>query len=375
MEEIVKDQIRKTPLFEPQERLGASFGEVFGWVMARDFGDPVEEQRRVRNAAGLIDLSFCGAIKVGGKEGAQFLHGLITNDVKGLEKGQGVRAAFLSGHGKIKAFCRVLCLGQEYLIINDPHTHDKIYKYVFPFSYAGDFKAEDVSDQYRILSVQGQKAQSVMKEVCFEPIPPLAEQAWVESLIAGQQVLVVRASHTGETGYDILVRAEGLKDLWDFILMKGEFHSVAPVGQTALDRLRIEAGMPVYGVDVDENNMMLEAAIADAVSFTKGCYTGQEAVAMATYRGHVSKKLSGLAIASDIVPSAGDTILKDDKEIGKVTSAIYSDSLGAVIALGLVKYGFFDPGTALEVIYGGEHLPATVVELPFYRAEKTNDLK
>ena len=144
-----------------------------------------------------------------------------------------------------------------------------------------------------------------MKEVCFEPVPQLNEYEWIETILAGQRVLVVRHSRTGEQGYDILVPAIGVKDVWDFLLLKGQFHSLAPFGLSALEVLRVEAGIPEYGTDIDENNMMLESGFEDAVSFTKGCYTGQEAVAMATYRGHISKKLSLIAFPINTTISVG----------------------------------------------------------------------
>jgi folate-binding Fe-S cluster repair protein YgfZ len=111
--------------------------------------------------------------------------------------------------------------------------------------------------------------------------------------------------------------------------------------------------------------MMLETGLADAVSFTKGCYTGQEAVAMATYRGHVSKRICGLRISSDVVPSHDDRVTKDGKEIGVITSALQSHKLKSVVALALLKYGFFDPGTTVVVESQGTSLSAVVVQLPF----------
>ncbi|HXG64782.1 MAG TPA: aminomethyltransferase family protein [Blastocatellia bacterium] len=371
MTESVERAAQRTLLFESQKELGARFAEFFGWEMAAEFGDHLLEVQQVRKGVGLIDLSYSGAIKVGGKEGAQFLHGLVTNDVKSLAKGKGMRAAFLTGHGKVKALCRIFSLGEEYLVINDPQTHEKVFKYVFPFTYAGNFKAEDVSDQHRILSVQGPKSLLVMKEVCFEPVPDLEEYGWIPTIIAGHHVIAARTSHTGEMGYDILAPAAGLKDIWDFILLKGAFHDIVPFGQKALDHMRIEAGIPRYGIDADESNMMLELGMADAVSYNKGCYTGQEAVAMATYRGHVSKKLSGLILAGETVPAPGDKIAKDGKEIGYITSSLQSQSLASVIAMGYVKYGFFNPGTEVEILSQGQILPATVTELPFYEAVKS----
>ena len=368
MEKAIEGVAKITPLSAAQIEKNARLSPFFGWEMAASFGDSTDEQRAVRHSVGLLDLSFCGAIRIGGKEGPQFLQGLVTNDVKALSKGRGMRAAFLTGKGKVIALCRVFGLdGGEFLVITDPQTHDKVYKYIFPMSYAGDFKVDDATDQHRLLSVQGPKALLVMKEICFDPVPQLAEHEWISTIIAGHHVFVARASHTGEPGYDIFAPTPALKDIWDFVLLKGDFHSVAPVGQIALDALRIEAGIPVYGQDIDEGNMMLETGMADAVSFTKGCYTGQEAVAMATYRGHVSKRLTGLKISGEVPPSHGGSVTKDGKEIGIVTSALRSEVLESVIALALLKYGYLDSGTSVEVESQGRFVPATVVELPFIK--------
>jgi folate-binding protein YgfZ len=359
--------IRRSQLCESQKESGAVFSTYHGWEMAQFYSNAIREHLAVRANGGIVDTSNCGAIKIYGGEAIQFLNGLVTNNVKSLEIGKGMRAAFLTGHGKVKALCRVLNLGDSYLIINDPQTHEAIFKYVFPFSYAGDFKVEDVSDEHRSLSVQGPKSQLVMKEICFEPVPSLGEHEWFETLVAGHRAIVTRASHTGELGFDIFVRASELNDLWDFILLKGDFHSIVPFGFEALNSLRIEAGIPSYGADIDDTNMMLETGLQDAVSLTKGCYTGQEAVAMATYRGHVSKKLSGLTVAGDVVPNPGNIVKKDGKEIGFVTSGLQSPSLGSVVALAYVKYGFFEPGNAVEIQSDSGILRALVVELPFFR--------
>lgn len=356
---------KRTPLLEVQRDLGAEFKVVDGWSMSAAYGDPVAECRKVREAVGLVDLSHGGAIRVGGSEAEQFLNGLVTNEVRSLGKGKGIRAAFLDGHGKVKALCRILGLGEEYLILNDPQTHERVYNNLFPLSYAGDFKVQEASDVYRILSVQGPKASQVMKEVCFEPVPRLGPHEWMETTICGQRVIVLSASHTGELGYDILVATDGLRDVWDFILLKGAFHSLGAIGLKALDCLRIEAGIPAYGVDVDETNMVLETGISDAVSLNKGCYAGQEAVAMATYRGHVSKKLSGLVVAGQAIPSRGDRIHREGKDVGYVTSAIRSPTLGKVISLGYIKYGFDQPGSVAEIGNGDQVLTSHLVGLPF----------
>lgn len=361
---------KRSPLSEEQKKLGGRFGLVDGREVVLSYSTPGSEYRLVRDHVGVVDLSHCGIIKVSGSEAEKFLNGLVTNDVKSLSKGCGMRAGFLTGHGKVRALCRILGLGDSYLIINDPQTHDKVYQYVFPFSYAGDFKVEDVTTQYAMLSVQGPKSLLVLKEVCFEPVSSMDEHQWSDAIIGGHNTMVVKSSLTGDAGYDILAPIDAAVDVWDFILLKGGFHGIRPFGLEAFDLLRFEAGVPRYGIDVDESNMMLEIGLGDAVSFTKGCYTGQEAVAMATYRGHVSKKLSGLALEGDAVPARGDKVLSQTREVGTVTSAMRSDGLGRVIAMAYIKYGFFEPGSPLEIQNEHGPLQATIVEMPFVEAKE-----
>lgn len=357
----MENSLWESTLLEAQTMAGANASDYFGWQMASNYLDPYQEVKNVRENVGLCDLSYQGVLKIAGKEAVQFLQGLLSNDVKSLKKGQGLHAAFLTGHGKVRAFCYLLSLGDGFLLINDPQTHEKVYKYVFPFSYAGDFSVEDLSEQFRILSLQGENSLLVLKESCFEPVPQLSEYEWIETLIAGHKVMVLKHSRTGERGYDILIPQSGLKDVWDFLLLKGEFHSLAPFGQEALNILRLEAGLPVYGVDIDENNMLLETGLSDIVSFTKGCYTGQEAVAMATYRGHISKKLSLLAFEKVAPVTAGCKVYGNEKEIGTLSSVRKSETLNKTLALALIKYGYFEPGTTIEVKTGDESFSGEII--------------
>jgi len=357
--------LKKSPLLEQHRKLGARVGVADGWEMPLSYETPEGEVHLVRRQVGLVDISHFGIIQVSGSEAERFLNGLVTNDVKTLTKGNGMQAAFLTGHGKVRALCRILALGDSYFIINDPQTHDKVYRYVFPFSYAGDFKVEDVSANYATFSIQGLRALLVMKEVSFEPVSSMDEHQWSAAVVAGHSVTIVKTSRAGMAGYDILAPVEGAVDVWDFILLKGGFHGIRPFGLRALEILQFESGVPKYGIDADETNMMLEIGLPNAVSFTKGCYTGQEAVAMATYRGHVSKKLSGLMLEGETIPARGDKILSQGREVGSVTSAIKSVTLGRVIAMAYVKYGFFEPGSSIEIQNEHGSLRATIVEMPF----------
>ena len=163
---------------------------------------------------------------------------------------------------------------------------------------------------------------------------------------------------------DLFVGAEAAPTIWDALIASG----ARPVGFDALETLRIEAGIARYGVDVDETNVVLEAPLDDAVSFTKGCYVGQAIIARLRWRGHVAKKIAGLSFAGRAEVRSGDRVrTADGKEMGRVTSPIFSPRLGRTIALALIKYDYLASGTSLLVHSGEGDVPAQVAELPFVR--------
>ncbi|HLE61766.1 MAG TPA: glycine cleavage T C-terminal barrel domain-containing protein, partial [Pyrinomonadaceae bacterium] len=183
--------------------------------------------------------------------------------------------------------------------------------------------------------------------------------AWRSGIVS-----VIRATHTAEDGYDLLVQVQDAEALWGAFLEAG----ARPVGFDTLEILRIEAGQPRYGVDMDETNVVLETNLDEAVSFTKGCYTGQEIIARIKYRGHVAKKLTGLRFNEAAEIKDGAKILsQDNKEIGRVTSATFSPTLNGTIALAYVKYDYLAPGTTVKAVSGDGQLQAVVSELPFVR--------
>jgi folate-binding protein YgfZ len=178
-------------------------------------------------------------------------------------------------------------------------------------------------------------------------------------------VTVIHASHTGEDGFDLSVDADHASSLWTALRQAG----AQPVGYDALEILRIEAGMPRYGSDMDDTNVVTETNLDEAVSYTKGCYVGQEIIARIKYRGHVAKKLSGLIFDGAIAVEAGAVVNSvEGKEIGRITSVTNSPRLKRTIALAYLKYDYIAPGTPVKVLANHQELPGEVVELPFVRS-------
>jgi folate-binding protein YgfZ len=358
--------IRSSPLAEVHKQLHAKMSEEGEWSLPSSYGDTAAEYKVVREGgAGLIDLSPRGRIEVDGSEAVQFLNGLITNDVKTLEPGTWMGAAFPNVQGRLLAEVRVLRLQDgRFLFDTEATSTERVLKTLERFTLAGDFRVKDLTEEIALISVQGQGAGDVVRLLFGEEASRL-DRGRVGPLNWKDRPLhFIRASHTAEDGFDFYVSAADGASLWDAFLNSG----ARPVGYEALDILRIEAGVPRYGVDMDETNVVLEAVADDAVSFTKGCYVGQEIIARIHWRGHVAKKLTGLRFDDVGETKAGDKIATADaKEIGRLTSITFSPQLGALIALGYVKYDYLAPGTAVRVLASESELAAHVVEFPFVR--------
>jgi folate-binding protein YgfZ len=368
--------IRKLALEAVHEQLGASTAERDGWSVPASYGDVTQEYAAVREAgAGLIDLSARGRLLVTGSEAVPFLNGLITNDMKTLEVGSWMPAAFPNVQGRLIASVRVMRLRDEgtekkacptFLIDTEAATHEKVLKTIERFTLAGDFHVTDRTGETVMLSVQGKKAISVVGSVLGAAADGLAPQAVRQ--ISWQQadsmvdVTVIHASHTAEDGFDLIIDNAHAGSLWNALQQAG----AQPLGYDALEVLRVEAGVPRYGIDMDDTNVVSETNLDDAVSFTKGCYIGQEIIARIKYRGHVAKKLSGLLFEETVAVGAGSVVHSaEGKEIGRLTSVTFSPRLNRTIALAYLKYDYLAPGTPVKVVAGALELSATVGELPF----------
>ena len=339
-------------------------------------GNLAAEYSAVRKkGAGLIDLSSHGRFRVGGSEAVQFLNGLITNDMKTLVQDAWMPAAFPNVQGRLLANVRVARLkaleleNPNYVIDTEVATRENVLKTLERFTLAGDFRVTDITDETRQFAVQGSEADDVVHSVLGDAVTSLLEHGATTISWKGMEVTALRDTHTGAKGFDLIAPAVIARDLWQSLVDAG----ATPVSKDVVETLRIEAGIPRYGLDMDETNVVTETNLEDAVSYTKGCYIGQEIIARIKYRGHVAKKLTGLSFADKVEVASGDVIKSlEDKDIGRITSATYSPHLKRTIALGYVKYDYLAADTSVKVIHDGEEVPAHVMELPFIRDEHSD---
>jgi folate-binding protein YgfZ len=341
---------------------GAAIRELEGWLLPASYGDPTAEYAALRHAAGVIDRSMLGKIAVTGRDRQSFLQGMLSNDVKSLAPGQGAAAAFLDAHGKVTALLAVYALEERLLLELPPSLTEKTLQALDKFLISEKVVFEAADEAFAVLAVQGPRAQALLETLAGRTLD-LAPYHHIEVPIAGAPVRVINRAEGHVPGFHCWTATAHGATLWRALIAEG----ARPVGMEALNVLRVEAGIPWYGHDVDETTILPETRLEQLVSYTKGCYIGQEVVARVKYRGHVNRALSGLVLEGDRVPTPGAAVVADGKEVGRITSAVHSPALGKPIALGYIRREHFTPGSAVGVQDGDALIPARVAELPFVR--------
>ena len=380
-------------LHEFHLRLGASFAELNGAQVVNDYGGWLAEHAALRTSAGVIDLSFRSRICLVGADRCRFLHGQVTNDVKQLRVGDGCYAAITTAKGKMESDLNIYALADELLLDFEPGLTEKISQRLERFIVADDVQILDAAPHYGLLSVQGPKAEVVVHALgLFVEIPAatlgsvkisdatfgeiyvvnharLLGSAGFQPANSRNETIATRRQDAGApAGFDLFVPNSSLGAVTDKLIAAANAVGGRAVGWQAFEMTRIEAGIPRFGADMDETNIPLECGIENrAVTYTKGCYIGQEIINRIHSVGHVNRELRGLRLADDlkILPQRGDKLFHAGKEAGHVTSAVKSPLLKANIALGYVRREASQIGCELILRTAFGESPAKIVALPF----------
>jgi len=354
---------RRSPLEASYQKLGAQFASVRGARVPERFGDVAEECRAARATAGVCDRADRVHLTASGPDAKAFLHRMLSNDVAKLAAGEGCYATLLTVQGHMLAELYVLRMPDHLLLETDVSAGERLRGTLDKYIIADDVTVEDRGQQLAALSVEGPLAGRLLAAAGAASLPgEELNHTWAK--LADAPALVVRLSETGQEGYRLIFAVEYAQNVWDALLAQQSAVAWKPLGHAALNILRTEAGLPWYGVDMDERTLPPEAALeARAISYNKGCYVGQEIIERIRSRGHVNRRLTGLLLAGAL-PAAGAKLLRDGKEVGVITTAVESPTLGRALALGYLRREHWQPGTRLEVEGGAT---AAVAELPFVR--------
>lgn len=350
------------PLFDSRE---ASFTTRGEWDLADVVSEVDDEYLAAREAVIAVDRSYRSRVRATGKDRVKFLHNMLSNDIQSLTPGAGLQAAVLSNKGKLIADLIVYRLDESLLLEMEPERAGPTVETLSHYIVSDDVNLADVSGDEAMVSIEGPRAAELLSRILGEPLPELAPYHFTETHVGETPVRVSGVQHGPGPGFDVAIPADRAVPTLEAILETGDDLGVRLAGYSTQETRRIEAGIPLFGVDMDESHLLLETGLENAVSFSKGCYLGQEYVARLAHRGHLNKKLVGLKIKSAYIPSAGDEILGEGGPVGQVTSATFSIALGYPIALGYVHREFFSPGTSLSIKSENEEISARVATLPF----------
>ena len=314
----------------------------------------------MRSGAGLLERSHLGRLLLTGADRRAYLQGLLTNDIEALTPGTGCYAALLNARGRMISDMRVLELGNAVLLDVPAALAEAVRAHLDRFVFSEDVQVRDVTGERAELGLYGPAAATVASTV-LHPTIDLSSLPFYGSAVVrhgDHDVLVVGSDEPGVTGFDFIVEAAAESSLADALRAAG----AVDVGREAANAVRVEAGRPRFGEDMDEETIPLEAGIEDrAISRTKGCYVGQEVIVRVLDRGQgrVARHLVGLELTSSV--EAGAAIAAGDRDIGKITSVARSPALERWIALGYVHRDHASEGTAVTVA----GTPASVRRLPF----------
>ena len=322
-----------------------------------------EEYQAVRDAVGFLDLSDRGKIEITGPDRITFLHSMISNDVKELSEWAGRYGTFLTARGRIVSDFFYYKLPEQIILDITTDLLVKTVQTLEKYIVMDEVDLSDASSDSSHFSLQGPGASNLVQEVFGDsgPEEPYAVQEvqWQDTTL-----WLIRKNELAESGFEMILPPKIAPPLQAALKEKGSGAGLREIGQEARNILRMEASIPWYGKDMDENRYPVEARLKEAISYTKGCYLGQEVVSKATHVGGVSNLLMGLRIQGEQIPSQGSAVFNDaGKQIGAVTSAVFSPRSQGPIAFAYLKRAFAEPGGLCQVeIEGGESVPAEVVE-------------
>jgi folate-binding protein YgfZ len=354
------------PLAEAHRAAGSEFGEYFGVRLPAQFGDPLAEYQAARDGVALVDTNFRSVFSLAGPDRVRYLNAVTSGNIRDLSPGQSGLGLLLNAQGHMLAELITLALEERLLVLSHAFLRQRTFEILDKFIIMDDATLTDETAQTGSLAIEGPKAPEVLRELTgieYAQLPQGAHfTASLEFSGAALPCRVLCRSLFGFPGAELLLPRDSLVSAWEALGTAARARGGSPIGYRALNMLRLEAGIPWFGTDFDEHHIPQEAGIETThISFTKGCYTGQEIVERVRSRGHVNRRLAGLLFSGAEAPASGTPIIAPDgAEAGHVTSAAFSPLAGKAIGMAYLRREYLQPGTKLQ--YSGTS--AEVMEMP-----------
>ncbi len=361
--------MKRTSLYEKHLKHGGKMIDFFGWCLPLQYTSIIEEHRIVREGAGLFDVSHMGEITVEGTNAGEYINRMITNDISKKEIGQATYSPMCNERGGIIDDLIVYRIDQhKYMLVVNASNTSKDFEWLKQNEIPG-VKVVNESDNYTQLALQGPKSKLIIEKLTSFDLGRLKYYRYVFTCLAGFKALISRTGYTGESGYEIYVDNQYAKKLWDAVMEAGEEFSLVPVGLGARDTLRMEAALPLYGRELNEEISPLESGLHRFVCLEKGEFAGRDALIRESENG-TKRKLIGFEMKDKAIPRNEYKVLKDNKEIGFVTSGGYSPTLDKSLGMALVKNSGINIGDSIKIRIRKKEHNAKVTGLPFYKRNK-----
>jgi folate-binding protein YgfZ len=333
---------QRSPLYDATLSSGAGFLEAFGWELPRSYGDPAAEYFAARDGVALHDSSYVGRIKATGEDVLDLLHRISTNDLLSLQPGHGAPTVLTTDRGRILDLLAVLNLGDQILLLTGPNTRDTVIEWIDKYTFVEDITLEDVTATTVMLSAMGPNSHSLLRELAGVELGPNRS---TPAAIAGVEARVIRRDLVDQPRYEIVVARQDSEPVWKELTAAGAI----PIGLEAYEALRVEAGEPSSDRELGEAYNPLETGLWGSISFTKGCYIGQEVIARLDTYQKVQKHLVSFVFSPGARVNEGVRLSKDGKDVGQVTSVAVLPSTGEAIGMGYVRKEAADVGTQMDL--------------------------
>jgi len=356
--------LRRTPLFEEHQALGARMVPFAGYEMPIQYSGIVAEHRAVREAAGVFDLSHMGEFHFEGPAAQAAVDRLVSSDIAGLETGQARYGLLCNEGGTIVDDVIVYRTGADHFLMvvnaanvekDEAHVRRHLPK---------DVAFVDRSADTALIAIQGPRAADIVARVAGGSVAALPPFGVKSARAAGAEATIARTGYTGEDGFEVFIENADAVRVWQALLVAGRPDALVPVGLGARDTLRLEARFSLYGNDIDETTGPIEAGLGWTCKLDKD-FVGREAVAKQKADGP-KRKIAGLVVEGGVARHGHD-VVAEGRAVGKVTSGTYGPTVAQNIALAYVPTELSKVGTALAVRIREKDVPATVVRTPFYR--------
>jgi len=377
METTPANEIQDTPLAAMHARAGAKMGVWFGCALPDDFGDTAAEFRFTKGSVALFDKNYRAYLSFTGPDRVRYLNAILTNNIKDLVPSHGNVSLLLNPQGHILAEIETHAFADKLFCVSYAMIRERLIEWLDKYIIMDDVTMTDETARYGTLALEGPKAAAVVKHLAGIDLEPLSELASVEVEIlrsaqddtsgkggVGEMSVcplpcrIVKRSPAGVAGAEFVVEREILEQLWQILQEAAREHGGGPAGYSALSVRRLELGVPWFGYDFGEKQIPHEAGLQEShISYTKGCYTGQEIVERVRSRGQVNRQRVELLFSGDVVPGSGSPLTMDGKEVGYVTRVGKLPEPPRVIGMGYARREASAPGTKIQWAAG----TATVV--------------